>query len=55
MIYLSFVGNHDKGNPEGPGPALTVFFQYSDNITDVYILQLPNSEGGAYPKIAKLC
>ena len=52
MIYLTFVGNNDRPNPEGSGPALTVYFQYSDKITDIYILQTPKNEGGDYPAFA---
>jgi|TARA_Y100000310_G_scaffold95517_1_gene93336 DNA-binding NtrC family response regulator len=53
MIYLTFIGNHDKVNPEGPGPALTVFHQYSEKIKSVYIFQTPKNEFEDYPSIAE--
>jgi len=53
MIYLTFVGNHDKTNPEGFGPALTVFHKYSDKIKSVYIFHTPKNKFLDYPSIAE--
>ena len=53
MIYLTFVGNHDKLNLEGTGPALTIFYQYSAEIKSVFIFQTPKNEFEDYPSIAE--
>ncbi|MFQ5675190.1 MAG: RNA repair transcriptional activator RtcR family protein [bacterium] len=39
MIFLTFVGNHDmiEKSREGYGAVLTIFLQYKEKITDVYL------------------
>ncbi|MCB0263257.1 MAG: sigma 54-interacting transcriptional regulator [Calditrichaeota bacterium] len=43
MIYLTFIGNHDRIDPAGEstGAVLTIFRQYREQITQVFMLVTP--------------
>jgi hypothetical protein len=57
MIFLTFVGNHDiiDASREGHGAVLTIFFQYKDAITDVYLFvtQPKATDRVSYKEIAE--
>jgi transcriptional regulator with PAS, ATPase and Fis domain len=56
MIYLSFIGNHDKieANSESFGSVITIFKKYIEAITEVYLFVTPDKKNGnvKYSKIA---
>lgn len=56
MIYLTFVGNHDKITSSHPfGAALTIFLQHKEQLENVYIFVTPSKPGSDinYTEIAQ--
>lgn len=55
MKYFTIIGNHDEINPDQPGigAALTIFFQFKDEIDTVYILSSPDALHFSYMKTAE--
>ncbi|MBL7046949.1 MAG: sigma 54-interacting transcriptional regulator [Candidatus Marinimicrobia bacterium] len=54
MKFLTFAGTHDDIGPDSSeyGAVLTIFFEYMDEIDDVYIFVTPASNKADFPKIA---
>ena len=55
MKYFTFIGNHDFIEPsrEGFGAALTIFFNYKDDLDGVYIFASQDKPGRPYMEMAK--
>ena len=55
MKYFTIIGNHDAIDPTqtGIGAALTIFFNYIDDIDGVYIFTSPDKPHFSYKKTAE--
>lgn len=53
MIYLSFIGNHDKIVGGEFGSFLNIFYHFADKIKQIFLFITPNTSTTDYEKIAR--